>query len=535
MNTNLTLREQFNDLQAMQDKAARGLKFESFLRSLFRAHGVVMQQPFRITGEQIDGSFEYRGFHYLVEAKWRATKTAAQELYGLRGKVDGKPEGTRGLFISIGGYSDEAMPALISGKRPNTFLWDASHIEALLNGPCTVCAMLDATLRHAITKNELLVPTHAALQYAAETTSVEHRTWRDEHYIREKTAFFSGREHAFAFLESALQEKPGYIVVEGVPGIGKTALLAEFAKRTGSVAHFNIQAQGITDASAFLASVHHQLCRRFTISWDFPNDAGRDGQYFNLLLDCCSEQVSPEERIIIVVDALDEARSCAGANPLFLPIALPPNVSLLVSRRSHTSDLETAKPPPVLDLMQYPQENLNDARVFVRTFLESRLPTMPGHMSIVQYLLERSKGNFMFLHYVLLDLESGRMSIDDLSALPQGLTGYYERHLCRMLNSKPAEKAKCEVLYVLAALEEPVPITVLADCVGQSDWDVQQYLAQWAQFLDIRKHPRGPDLYALYHKSYADFLLKKDTVKSVGIDLVQVNNRVMRALVDGIR
>jgi hypothetical protein len=48
---------------------ARGRAFESFLNDLFAAYGLSPRNPFRLTGEQIDGSFELGQDTYLLEAK----------------------------------------------------------------------------------------------------------------------------------------------------------------------------------------------------------------------------------------------------------------------------------------------------------------------------------------------------------------------------------------------------------------------------------------------------------------------------------
>jgi len=50
---------------------ARGYAFEGFLKGLFDAFGLAAQDPFRLKGEQIDGSFQLGTDIYLLEAKWR--------------------------------------------------------------------------------------------------------------------------------------------------------------------------------------------------------------------------------------------------------------------------------------------------------------------------------------------------------------------------------------------------------------------------------------------------------------------------------
>ena len=81
---------------AEADPQKRGYKFESFLNELFHIHGLAPRSSFRVAGEQIDGSFEWNGNTFMVEARWRAQPANAADLLVLRGKAE-KSDWTRGL------------------------------------------------------------------------------------------------------------------------------------------------------------------------------------------------------------------------------------------------------------------------------------------------------------------------------------------------------------------------------------------------------------------------------------------------------
>ena len=53
------------------DPQARGYAFEKFLKDAFDAYGMSARASFRLTGEQIDGSFVLTEQTYLLEARWR--------------------------------------------------------------------------------------------------------------------------------------------------------------------------------------------------------------------------------------------------------------------------------------------------------------------------------------------------------------------------------------------------------------------------------------------------------------------------------
>lgn len=95
----------------------RGYAFEKFLKQLFTVHNLAARDPFRLQGEQIDGSFVLASEVYLVEAKWQASPIGAAELHGFEGKVGQKAAWTRGLFVSNSGFTDEGIASFGRGKK----------------------------------------------------------------------------------------------------------------------------------------------------------------------------------------------------------------------------------------------------------------------------------------------------------------------------------------------------------------------------------------------------------------------------------
>ncbi|NOI54725.1 restriction endonuclease [Vibrio crassostreae] len=111
------------------DKRRRGYEFENYLFDAFEADGISVKKPFKCPGEQIDGGIYFDGAWYLIEAKWHSKKLPVSDVYSFKGKVDGKLSGTKGLFISWSGYSNECSDALSLGKDLNVILFDSSDIE----------------------------------------------------------------------------------------------------------------------------------------------------------------------------------------------------------------------------------------------------------------------------------------------------------------------------------------------------------------------------------------------------------------------
>ena len=130
-------------------KQARGRKLEKILWEMFEEAGFRPRLSYRPAGEEIDGSIWLHGRTVLIEAKWTKDPHPASSLYQFRGKVDGKLVGTLGLFISIAGFSTDAVDALVAGKELNLILADGDDLRQIVNGQMSVTDALDLKFRAA--------------------------------------------------------------------------------------------------------------------------------------------------------------------------------------------------------------------------------------------------------------------------------------------------------------------------------------------------------------------------------------------------
>jgi hypothetical protein len=129
----LELKDQYFELYNESNRQKAGLEFEKVLNRLFALHGLAPREPFRVVGEQIDGSFELDHETYLLEAKWHNNPLPEADLLIFRGKIEGKSAYTRGVFISISGISDDAKQAIVHGKQPTFFVMDGYDLTKILS------------------------------------------------------------------------------------------------------------------------------------------------------------------------------------------------------------------------------------------------------------------------------------------------------------------------------------------------------------------------------------------------------------------
>ena len=110
----------------------RGYAFEGILKNCLTHEQLDPRSSYKTEGEQIDGSFFLDGSVFLLEAKWHKDELPASAIYQFKGKVDGKLAGTIGVFISMSGYSKDAVDALTLGKSLNVILFGKEDIDAAI-------------------------------------------------------------------------------------------------------------------------------------------------------------------------------------------------------------------------------------------------------------------------------------------------------------------------------------------------------------------------------------------------------------------
>jgi hypothetical protein len=82
----------------------------------------------------------------------------ASSIYQFRGKVEGKLVGTIGVFISMSGFSADAVNVLVAGKIINTILFDGDDVRTVATGQIGISAALDQKLRAAAESGTPFLP-----------------------------------------------------------------------------------------------------------------------------------------------------------------------------------------------------------------------------------------------------------------------------------------------------------------------------------------------------------------------------------------
>jgi len=141
----------------------RGYAFEKFLNILFKTFDIKARPPFRLVGEQLDGSIEFEGNIYLIEAKWQNAPVGNADLLVLNSKVCGKAAWSRGIFISYSGFTKEGLEAFSKGRPTNLIAVTGQDLSFILEGGMPLDQMIRLKARLAAEEGRVYVPVQELL------------------------------------------------------------------------------------------------------------------------------------------------------------------------------------------------------------------------------------------------------------------------------------------------------------------------------------------------------------------------------------
>ena len=366
-----------------------------------------------------------------------------------------------------------------------------------------------------------------------------------ERLIKDKTESFRGRKFVFDAIEEFFSNNPnGYFTVVGDAGMGKSAIAAKYVlENPEAICFFNIRAEGMNRPELFLKKICQQLMNRYQLKDAADTD-------LSTLLTKASEKITAGERLVIVVDALDEVDQESTRNLLYLPTILPDGVYFLLTRRPYNQNekrlnVSPSVPSQQLDLRDYPQMSSQDVKEYIWLLLNdgeykqglSLWIQKQNHLSTTDFVEEvasRSENNFMYLRCVLPAIAEGFYDNKPLNELPVGLQGYYYSHWEIMgMTTKPLPKEKIKIVYVMCALRSAASREVIAKYSKHNELTVQEVLDGWAQFLQKQENYQPPR-YRFYHESFRDFLHRQDIVQAAGVNLANISVEVADNITGGL-
>jgi hypothetical protein len=428
-------------------------------------------------------------------------------------------------------------------------------------------------------------------------------------WVFERTHDFTGREWVFRAIDDWLADPDGarVFLLTGDPGCGKTAIaarLVQFSQEEAtppeglprlvpgflSAVHFCsarealwtnphtfceslavqlshypayaaalvAQAQGGDDPGKHPMQVVHQkvenvatggvvvgfVIKQVAVSRVSPEDDFV--QAVRRPLEALSQE-RPEERVILLIDALDEALAYSGEVGILSLLTkaanLPNAVRLIITTRPRTEVLRPLQrtAPVQWSLTQDAglTRSMGDVRTHVLQMLDQRpklahkLASDLSQETFAETARDKSQGNFLYVNYLLkmLAAQPAEITRDTLNELPTGLEAIYVEFLERLLAGDPAawEERYAPLLGTLAVARQALSEKQLAGIVGITRTQVRRDLKTLRSFLDVDEGlPASQRTYTIYHRSFVDFLLDEDRSEEYWCEEQAQHERIAR-------
>jgi hypothetical protein len=342
---------------------------------------------------------------------------------------------------------------------------------------------------------------------------------------------FYGRKWLFEAVEKWRQDTKldsQLFWIMGAPGVGKTAFAAQLTHTRGDTV---IAAQFCEwdkpdhrNAERVVRSLAFQLATRFPdyrkLLLTLPEIAELDRknavELFDYLLANPLRSVinGGRERYLIVIDALDEAGE-AGRNPLVEMLSrnaqrLPDWLGIVATSRPEF-DVKT----PFQALNPFPfdtksESNRDDIRDYLRRELALPLQNRPDADRLMEQILEKSEGVFLYVERFCDDFRLGHLSLDLPEQFPQGLGGIFIQYFQRQFpDLAKFRKDVRPALRAILAAREPLPVEILQHLFNWQDEELRDFTRPLASLFPVSGET-GHQVIKPYHKSLADWLADED-------------------------
>ncbi len=359
--------------------------------------------------------------------------------------------------------------------------------------------------------------------------------------INEYLQRFTGRDWIFQKIDAWLADpNAGKIFwITGAPGIGKTALAAKLLSTRREVVAVHFCRAGHTqksDARISVLSIAYQLSTQLPEYEQRLNAlhlqsiiAGSDARtlFDRLILQPLSANFpDPQRMLVVLIDALDEAIQ-GGRNELASFVAAefaktPRWLRLVITSRPDPEVMYPLQAIAADPIDAGSLENETDLRSFLLRELRAHLLDLRDSAAVLDRIIERSEGNFLYVEWLRKEVMAGRMSLADPVALPKGLGGVYSQFVTRQWPDIAAfKKDTAPSLDIISAAREPLSLAFLGQLNGWSERqqnDFEITLGSLFAVRDLRIQP--------FHKSLLDWLTDPSKAGPYFISAADGNRRL---------
>ena len=333
---------------------------------------------------------------------------------------------------------------------------------------------------------------------------------------------FVGREWLFDQFDKWLQDNAEPVLfLVGPPGIGKSAALSKWIQmrmKIGAVHFCRHDRADLRDPVVMVKSIVTQLLQvqnqlpgfaesirsiNLGSSGKAMDSTDRAAELMDTMVLDPLRKIQPGQCWVLVIDALDEGGE--GIQNLLANVQghLPPTVKMIVSARPE-ADVLTLFPNKVVlnalgaenqaDLVKYVQQRVDLSKRFSASDKMEK-------QRIVDGVVAWSEGVFLVAVLVFVEIETGRLEINNLSDPIGGLAGFYLQHFRRLFANVETYQDVADCLEVMLVSHKPLSDQFIADVLDRPVRNVTRALNQLGSLVPVQQGTRSP-----FHKSLFDWL-----------------------------
>ena len=332
--------------------------------------------------------------------------------------------------------------------------------------------------------------------------------------------------------------------IKGDPGIGKSAFAAHLSQceRNKVIAvHFceydkqhDNTSQQIIKNLAFQIAAHLPDYRKHLLDiLDVTELHNKNAaELFDVLLvnPLRNTIAGSRKHYLIIIDALDEASS-KGLNALSGILArhaqsLPDWIGILITSRPEMDVSLPLQPLAPFILENSLESNREDIRCYLRSELASYWSKYPYADNIIERILEKSEGLFLYIEYFCKEITLENLSLDNSEQFPQGLAGIYSQYFERQFpdnqqspNLEFFRKTIRPLLRAILAAREPISKKILRQVSGLRAKEELDDLLRILGSLFAENH--ATETIKPFHSSLAEWLLMEAKAGQYFIDKLE--------------
>ena len=345
-------------------------------------------------------------------------------------------------------------------------------------------------------------------------------------HIEVLTEVFKGRREELQQISDFItNNSSGFLCVWGPPGVGKSALLARVSQLLSYSPEIRNQQESTVEwpelkfttveyfirrgSTETIADLFDKLAQRLDFRFGIKMELGKTDEerrsLFQTRLSLISKQLKEEERLLLIIDGLDEAKA---GDPMLTYLPKQQVDKILILYGSRPQQAIKFSFYDSLDREYRTEFDLGALSLAdIRAVLMEHVNKYELSQKYIESVLHKSEGNPLYLKFLCRGLEQKIYQLNKSSDLPKGMTELYDNALVKMENDFPGTT---NYLNLLAAANDFVSIEMAAELIGIQVSEFKNcILSVCSELLFENPITTTVEDYQLFHESLREYLKEK--------------------------